>query len=167
METIRIAGEKDYQAVLELETIISKQNSEGCPDVFKFSKNPIPIELYNKEISDGNIYVFEIDKKIIGFYWARVIEMENERIKHQKIYFIYSLIIKEEYMRRGYGKKIFQYIEEDAKTKGCQAVGLDVWEYNKHAKIFYEKMGMEVKYSSMRKTLTVPGSKIKAVSGAF
>jgi GNAT superfamily N-acetyltransferase len=153
MEIIRIAEENDYQAVLELETNMSKQNSEGCPEVFKYLMNSIPIELYKKEVFDGNMHVFEIDKEVIGFYWARIIEIEDERIKYQKIYFVYSLALKKEYIGKGYGRKIFQYIENEAREKGCKTIELNVWEYNKRANKFYEKMGMETKYSTLQKKL--------------
>jgi GNAT superfamily N-acetyltransferase len=155
MELIRIAEESDYQAVLELEINMSKQNSKGCPEYFKLSMNPVSIEAYNKEIVEGNVHVFEIDKEIIGFYRANVIEMmEEEGMKYQKMYFILSLLLKDEYTGKGYGKKLFQYIEGEAKRKGCKTIELNVWEYNKRAKKFYEKRGMEVKYSSLRKIVT-------------
>jgi len=90
VENIRLATENDFEFVAELEAFMSKQNSEGCPCLFKYTKESIPKELYLNEISEGNMYVIEVNNKVIGFYWARVIEIEDDdRIIYQKIYFIY------------------------------------------------------------------------------
>jgi ribosomal protein S18 acetylase RimI-like enzyme len=152
MEKIRLATENDFEIVAELETSMSKQNSQGSPDIFKYTKEAMPKEYYLKEISERNMYVLEADNIIIGYYWARIIEIADDvRIKHQKMYFVFSIVIKEEFIGKGYGKKLFDHIENEAKSKGCKTVELNVWDYNKHAKEFYKKAGLEEKYTVMKK----------------
>jgi len=154
VENIRLAAENDFEFVAELETFMSKQNSEGCPYLFKYTKESMPKELYLNEISEGNMYVLEVNNNVIGFYWARVIEIEDDdRIKYQKIYFIYSIVIKQEFIGKGYGNKLFNHIEKEAKIKGCKTIELNIYEYNKKAKEFYKKVGMEEKYTVMKKTI--------------
>ena len=78
MENIRLATENDFEFVAEFETFMSKLNSEGCPYLFKYTKESIPKELYLNEISEGNMYVIEVNNNVIGFYWARVIEYNKK-----------------------------------------------------------------------------------------
>jgi ribosomal protein S18 acetylase RimI-like enzyme len=153
MDIIRKAEEKDYWNILELENALNNQNAELFPDIFKKSNNTVPKEIYNKEITDGNVFVFEHDGKIIGFYRAKIFEyQDDETTIYQKIYFIYSIIIKKNYQRKKFGTKLFQFIENKAKEKGCKTVELNVWE-NNSAIHFYKIMGMEYKYYSLRKKI--------------
>ena len=151
MENIRLATEDDFEFIAELETFISKQNSEGYPDIYKYTKESIPKDMYLKEISNENMYVLEIDNNKIGFYWAQVTEIENVRIKYQKIYYIISIVLKQEFIGKGYGKKLFKYIENKAKSNGCKTIELSVDNYNKRALRFYKNIGMEEKNIIMRK----------------
>jgi ribosomal protein S18 acetylase RimI-like enzyme len=153
MDIIRQAEEKDYWDILELENTLNNQNAEFFPDIFKESNNTVPKEMYNKEITDGNVFVFEHNGEIIGFYRAKIFEyQEDETTVYQRIYFIYSIIIKEKYRRKNFGTKLFQFIENEAKGKGCKTVELNVWE-NNSAINFYKIMGMEYKYYSLRKKI--------------
>jgi ribosomal protein S18 acetylase RimI-like enzyme len=153
MDIIRQAEEKDYQNILELENTLNNQNIKLFPDIFKKSNNTVPKEIFNREITDGNVFVFEYNGEIIGFYRAKIFEyQDDETTLYQKIYFIYSIIIKGNYQRKRFGTKLFHFIENKAKEKGCKTVELNVWE-NNSAINFYKKMGMEYKYYSLRKKL--------------
>jgi ribosomal protein S18 acetylase RimI-like enzyme len=153
VDIIRQAEEKDYLNILELENILNNQNIRLFPDIFKKSNNTVPKERYNKEITDGNVFVFEHNGEIIGFYRAKIFEyQDDETTLYQKIYFIYSIIIKENYQRKRFGTKLFQFIENKAKEKGCKTVELNVWE-NNSAINFYKIMGMEYKYYALRKKI--------------
>jgi ribosomal protein S18 acetylase RimI-like enzyme len=153
MDIIRQAEEKDYWNILELENTLNNQNMELFPDIFKKSNNAVPKEIYNKEIMEGNVFVLEHNGEIIGFYRAKIFEyQDDETTIYQKMYFIYSIIIKENYQKKKFGTKLFQFIENKAKEKGCKTVELNVWE-NNSAINFYKIMGMEYKYHSLRKKI--------------
>ena len=153
MDIIRQAEEKDYYNILELENELNIQSANAFPDIFKKSDKTVPQENYNKEILEGNIFVYEHDSEIIGFFRAHIYEyFEDETTVYQKMYFINSIIIKEKYRGKKYGRKLFEFIEKEAKRKSCKTVELNVWENNK-AIDFYKYMGMGIKYYSLRKKL--------------
>jgi hypothetical protein len=91
MDIIRRAEEKDYWNILELENTLNNQNTELFPDIFKKSNNTVPKEIYNKKITDGDVFAFEHNGEIIGFYRAKIFEyQDDETTIYQKIYFIYN-----------------------------------------------------------------------------
>jgi GNAT superfamily N-acetyltransferase len=154
MDIIRQAEEKDYWNVLELENTLHNQNAKLFPDLFKQSHNTVSKENFDKEIMAGTVFVFEHDGEIIGFYRAHIFEYpDDETTICQKMYFIHSIVVKENHQRKKLGTKLFQFIENQAKEKGCKTIELNVWE-NNSAINFYKKMGMEYKYHSLRKKIS-------------
>ena len=47
------------------------------------------------------------------------------------------------------GRSLFEYVKAEAKKLGCYEITLNVWEGNDTARIFYEKMGMHPKKTTM------------------
>ncbi len=69
------------------------------------------------------------------------------------MFFNHDFCIAEKYQGKGLGKELFKKLEELAKDNGFTSIELDVWEFNKNAKVFYEKMGMDCNRLRMRKLL--------------
>ena len=75
--------------------------------------------------------VYELDEKIVGvislaFFWEKLAEIR-------------SLAIDEEYQRRGIGKKMVDYVTNEAKEYGCKTLFTLTYE-----QVFFEKLGFEV-----------------------
>ena len=54
---------------------------------------------------------------------------------------IHRLGVHKSYLRKGFAKKLMDFAEEYAKSKGCLAIKLDTFTLNKAALNFYNKIG--------------------------
>ncbi len=71
--------------------------------------------------------------------------MDNYIIKARKICFIESLGVKENYQHQGIGRKLYEYLKNEVKSKNIDAIELNVWGFNQDAIRFYESLGMNIK----------------------
>lgn len=112
------------------------------------SKAPTPSEIqflddmvYEYNISmtkhaDGKLFcklIYDTDNNIIagttGWTWAGACE-------------ITFLWVKEEYRKSGYGRKLLEAAEAEAKKEGCQAILLRTYSFQ--APSFYQKLGYTI-----------------------
>lgn len=63
--------------------------------------------------------------------------------------FLDTLWVHEDYRHRGLGTKVMQALTQYVKSKGCKIIQLHAYEYQDHAKDFFEKLGFTA-------TATVP-----------
>ncbi len=71
--------------------------------------------------------------------------MDNYIIKARKICFIESLGVKENYQHQSIGRKLYEYLKNEVKSKNIDAIELNVWGFNENAIRFYESLGMNIK----------------------
>ena len=94
-----------------------------------WSKENFRYTLQDDPYSD--IYVL-FQEDIIGYVGISILYERSE---------ITTLAIKEEYQRKGYGKKLLSYAIDIAKSKGCEVVALEVRVDNTVAIRLYEDFG--------------------------
>ncbi|MFC1600687.1 GNAT family N-acetyltransferase [Patescibacteria group bacterium] len=116
---IRLATLKDANRIRSL-----IRSVEGCWDE---SWRINTIELGIKS-SDGLVFVFEKEEKILGFICAHDVGFRG---------YISELIVSPNAQKQGIGKALLQKIEEELQKRGCKTIIADVW---KCAEGFYEKM---------------------------
>ena len=90
-------------------------------------------ELFKKE----DIYLAEIEKKIVGFIISR--------IKKGKDAFVDEFWVLADYQGKGIGRALLKFLEKESKRRGIKNVTLIA---NKKAKAvdFYKKMGYKIKH---------------------
>lgn len=133
---VRLANPNDADKLAELAKTTFK---ETYPDQFSdqdlemlfgksFAKN------FPTEIQDKNTYyvIVELNNKLIGY--AKLVRQEFNLIL-DKLYFLKT------YQNKGYGKEVFLYCCVFAIELGYKELHLTVWEENKNAILFYEKLG--------------------------
>jgi GNAT superfamily N-acetyltransferase len=67
--------------------------------------------------------------------------------------YVYDLIATESARSAGHGGALIDYVEELARTEGCEYVALSCWREREEALRFYERRGFERPGNSMRKAL--------------
>jgi len=90
---------------------------------------------------DYNIYVAEIDNKIVGTFTLAI--MDNLAHMGSKSGLIEDVVVLQSLQGKGIGKKMMQFAIEACKEKSCYKVCLSSNLKRKNTHIFYEKIGFK------------------------
>ena len=85
------------------------------------------------------LYFLEDNKKILGYLYFNIWKKSNIPTSY-----INDLIIKKEFRRKGYGKKLTQWFISFSKKKGVKRIGLGTRIENKKALRLYKKLGFKI-----------------------
>ncbi|TWT08092.1 GNAT family N-acetyltransferase [Planococcus sp. CPCC 101016] len=115
----------------------------------KESKDLMEQLLPNKQKSAGqlvyNIYSIDEDKTI-GVIWYSIQTESNKA-------YIYHILIKEEFRKKGFATFVLQELEETMKNTGITSMGLNVFGKNPLAYKLYEKLGYQTQSTTMGKRI--------------
>jgi len=146
----RLASKNDYIQFKNLMNQVHKIHHAGLPSFYKEKMEEFPMEQYLEEIKSENIHVLIEDGKMIGFSYSNIIQIQdNPAILDHSFLYIIDICVDEKYRRKGYGKYIYNELIKINKEKGCKAIKLDVYEFNKAAIKFYQKIGLKTEKISM------------------
>ena len=138
---------EDYEEVKELFYEAHNLHLENRPDIY-IDGNPLPLKYFEELLNDKeNLnYVYILDNKVVGVLTSDIkTTLDNYIIKARKICFIESLVVKENYQHQGIGRKLYEHLKNEVKSKNIDAIELNVWGFNKNAIRFYESLGMNIK----------------------
>lgn len=106
-------------------------------------------EAYNKpkltkelQTTESAFFFIQIEGETAGYLKINWGNAQTESIAPKGLE-IERIYIKAAWKRRGYGKYLLKYAEEQALVMGKSSIWLGVWEHNSHALAFYQKMGFE------------------------
>lgn len=141
---IRFARKEDYEAINALRAPVCALHSNGYPALFKpvFAKDHQERVLKMMEDPEQDVLVAEENGQLLGFAMAEYIKREETN----SIYAVHEahiveIGVDETSQAKGIGTALIQAVKDAAKVRGCRSVQLDVWEFNKSALRFYEKLG--------------------------
>ena len=154
---IRRAEDKDIDRILELLLQVCNVHADIRPDLFIHNGTKYSKEDLHKIIIDDErpIYVavdedYDNDENVLGYCFCQYKGPATSKcIKPFSQFFIDDLCVDETARGKKVGQKLFEYVKEEAKRRGCYEVSLNVWEGNDPARRFYEKMGMKPKETQM------------------
>lgn len=89
------------------------------------------------------------DQTIVGYIWFCVRGADDNRRA-----FICDVIIEKQFRGKGYGKKIMQFAEQEAKKMGLKRIGLHVFSFNETAIRLYQSLGYATTDLVMEKSLS-------------
>ena len=141
---IRFARKEDYEAINALRAPVCALHSNGYPALFKhvFAKDHQERVLKMMEDPEQDVLVAEENGQLLGFAMVEYIKREETN----SIYAVHEahiveIGVDETSQAKGIGTALIQAVKDAAKVRGCRSVQLDVWEFNKSALRFYEKLG--------------------------
>ena len=141
---IRFARKEDYEAINALRAPVCALHSNGYPALFKpvFAKDHQERVLKMMEDPEQDVLVEEENGQLLGFAMVEYIKREETN----SIYAVHEahiveIGVDETSQGKGIGTALIQAVKDAAKVRGCRSVQLDVWEFNKSALRFYEKLG--------------------------
>lgn len=153
---IRFARKEDYEAINALRAPVCALHSNGYPALFKpvFAKDHQERVLKMMEDPEQDVLVAEENGQLLGFAMAEYIKREETN----SIYAVHEahiveIGVDETSQGKGIGTALIQAVKDAAKVRGCRSVQLDVWEFNKSALRFYEKLGFVTLRRKMEQVL--------------
>ena len=141
---VRFARKEDYEAINALRAPVCALHSNGYPALFKpvFAKDHQERVLKMIEDPEQDVLVAEENGQLLGFAMVEYIKREetNSMYAVHEAHIV-EIGVDETSQGKGIGTALIQAVKDAAKVRGCRSVQLDVWEFNKSALRFYEKLG--------------------------
>ena len=150
---IRRAKETDIPRMITLLNQVLEIHAKIRPDIFVSGKTKYTVEQLEDILKDETrpVYIFADDNgECMGYCFCQIKDIPKaEFMAPIKILFIDDLCVDESKRGEHIGRKLFDYVKEEAKRLGCYEVTLNVWEGNDSAIAFYNSLGMKVKEYQM------------------
>ena len=141
---VRFARKEDYEAINALRAPVCALHSNGYPALFKpvFAKDHQERVLKMMEDPEQDVLVAGENGQLLGFAMVEYIKREetNSMYAVHEAHIV-EIGVDETSQGKGIGTALIQAVKDAAKVRGCRSVQLDVWEFNKSALRFYEKLG--------------------------
>ena len=156
MIDVRDAQKSDTGAIAALLEQVLTIHHNARPDIFKEGVRKYTDEEIEEILLDAGkrIFVAELDGKVVGYAFIIFKETKNDNILcDSKSLYIDDLCIDESVRGAGVGTAIFKYLKAFAYHTNCNSITLNVWEANRTAKKFYEKMGLVPQKTIMEMSL--------------
>ncbi|MEP3210812.1 MAG: GNAT family N-acetyltransferase [Maribacter sp.] len=116
--------------------------------IYQWNEHYPSAAAFEKDIERDELFVLEVDKKIIGtVVVSTLVDEEYKPVKwltpnEQNVY-IHRLSIDPDQQGSGYAQKLMDFAENRAKEQGFVSVRLDTFSQNKRNQRFYEKRGYQ------------------------
>jgi len=143
---VREAQPGDFEAICELFQEVDELHAELLPGFFRKPRRGTRTREALRRIVDSNdeaiLVVLEPIDAVAGLVHVQIYDtpavqlMVPKRRAH-----IDNLVVLEALRRRGLGGRLLEAASRWAKSKGAEEVLLTVWEGNRAAERFYERMG--------------------------
>ena len=150
---IRRAKETDIPRMITLLNQVLEIHAAIRPDIFVSGKTKYSVAELKEILADDNkpVYVYtDENDECMGYCFCVLRDIPKaDFMAPIKILFIDDLCVDESKRGEHIGRKLFDYVKEEAKRLGCYEVTLNVWEGNDKAIAFYNSLGMKVKEYQM------------------
>lgn len=143
---IRLANKSDIPEILEMTGACAQHMiSNG---IYQWNEHYPSEKAFEKDLDRGELYVLEMDEKIIGSIVISTL-MDEEYVPvewltpNENNVYIHRLGVHPEVQGKGYAQQMMQFAEEYARNQNFVSVRLDTFSQNKHNQRFYEKRGFQ------------------------
>lgn len=154
---IREATLLDYENLCELFDEADKLHRDHLSERLQEPKGPARDKGFILDLladQSVGLFVVESDGKLLGLVQAAVKVAPPMSIFVPRCYVIVdTLVVKEDFRQQGIGQKLMDKVHHWAISKGASDVELNVYEFNKEANAFYQKLGYETISRKMSKSL--------------
>lgn len=144
---------KDFEEINIIAREVQEQHIDYRPDIFKTTDYPIPYKQFNELIFKNKIFIVKNAEVIIAYIIIEIQEKKSPICFERKILHIEILVVKKDFIGKGIGSQLIDYVTNLAKEKNCTDIELTVSPENASAIKFYEKLGMKVKNIKYQKSI--------------
>ena len=139
----------DYKALCDLTNSLDQLHRENLPGVFQKFEGPVREQEYIQELLNSEnvrLFIAEKDSRVLGYIHIAVKDAPSIPVMKPRRYgIIDSIVVDEAYRNQGVGRKLVERAEKWAQEKGATSIELNVYEFNREARVFYSRVG----YSSI------------------
>lgn len=142
----RRATQADYPAMLGIFMELEKQHVEGVPDFFRTMSHEEQVKEFDSAMADDHTALIVAEKgiEVLGYILLKIKEPEvGSMLRPRRFVKISYLCVASRFYRSGAGTALLAAAEHWGAERGIQAIDLNVWDFNRGAIAFYEKMGYE------------------------
>ena len=151
--SIRPASMTDFDAVGRIFAQENRFHSELVPEVIQVL-DPIMSEAWFAKllaIPEQTLMLGETNDEVVGLVWLSVRSNPDDPIyRPRRTVYIEELAVAEEHRGQGIGCHLMQAAEGWARERGVQEIELDVWEENRRAISFYDRLNYKAVRRRMR-----------------
>ncbi|MBE5905544.1 MAG: GNAT family N-acetyltransferase [Lachnospiraceae bacterium] len=146
---VRKAETHDFNAVRSIMNQVQEMHVEWRPDIYKSNENLISEEIFDLMCKSGNLYVADVDGKVVG-----VLEVEHKHVESpahvtRDVLFISSMAVEASFRGQGIGHLFFDKVKELKTISGADGIELQVNAKNGAAYEMYRKCGFSEKSINM------------------
>ncbi len=148
---IRFAETKDIPGMIALLQQVGEVHHRIRPDLFRSGAQKYDAAALEALLQDPArpIFIGDLEGTVAGYCFCILQETKNDPVlRDRKVLYIDDLCVDEGCRGHGIATKLYRHALDYARSIGCDAVTLNVWQGN-DAQIFYEKMGMKPQKTGM------------------
>ncbi len=138
---VRNATMKDWEAVIRIMNQVHNMHVEWRPDIYKPNSNIIPMDIFEKIVSEDTFFVAEADGIVVGIIELVFQRIGNPSLVTRNVIFIDSMAVDENYRGMGIGHLLFEKVRQIKEQKHFDGIELQVNAKNKAAYEMYSKYG--------------------------
>ena len=115
-------------------------------DLEDYFSTVLSLEQIEKDLLDPEsetYFVLNEDQEICGFLKINWGQAQTEQVEMDKSFEIQRIYVKKQCHGAGFGKEMFTFALDQAKSRGFEWAWLGVWERNFKAQDFYYRFGFE------------------------
>ena len=144
-DTIRQASVADIPRLIALLHQVNMVHHYLRPDLFKPHTTKYDEQELKRLLEDETKPIFVYNEgEVLGYAFCQIMEEKDDRLlQDRKTLYIDDLCVDESARGKHIGKALFDFVCDYAKSIGCHAITLNVWEGNNSAIRFYQNMGMQ------------------------
>jgi ribosomal protein S18 acetylase RimI-like enzyme len=143
---IRKASHADFAGYKNLSAMGDELHHKSLPGVFTHAKKAGRskehfLTTFGK--ADREIYVAESGNKLVGFVQASLGQANNPILVPVKYAYVHDIVVAPAWQEKGIGQKLMEEARKWAKEGGAKQMRLQVWEFNRGAARFYDRLGFK------------------------
>ena len=143
--TIRQATVADIPRLMDLLHQVNMVHHHLRPELFKPNTT---------KYSEQELETLLGEESVLGYTFCQITEVKEDRLlQDRKTLYIDDLCVDEAARGKHIGSALFEFVRDYAKSIGCHAITLNVWEGNDSAIHFYQNMGMHPQKTGMEMEL--------------
>ena len=155
---IRPATMQDYPALAAIGRESQALHAQAHPEIFQQESSGLSEEYVRGLLANNQAMAFVADEqgRVLGYVFVRLYTKAcPELFRPHVVAEIGDIAVTAQTRRKGIGHQLFEAAKLWARRQHAERLELVVWEFNKQARTFYERLGMRTLSRTMSLSLYI------------